>query len=617
LLASVTWGIVLVLTTEILSFLRLLDLKGVAIAWLSWNSILVFACIKNHQRLRTGNQEDKLESNIPIFSQLLLGCMILITSTIGLTALISAPNNWDSMTYRLARVVHWIQNRCVDYYPTSYLPQLYQKPLAEYVIMHFQILTGGDRFAALVQWFCMLGSIFGVSLIAKQLGANSRGQILSSLICATIPMGILQGSSTQGDYVISFWIVCFVYFILQSFKDRKISSGLTFQIGASLGLALFTKGTAYIYTFPFFIWFVLSGINRLRWKFWKPLFWIAILVITININHEIRNIDLFGFPLASGSEKYTNDVFGFSIFVSNIIRNISLHLYIPFPGLEKIANALISWIHSFINIGVSDPRTTWPGTVFDLPSGSRNFHEDSAPNTLHLFLIVATIVLFIKEKIFKKEKNQLFYLMAVTSCFLIFCFLLKWQPWHSRLHLPIFVLFSPFVGTIASKSLNNEFVSMVAMAMVLLSLPWVFFNESRPVIFPVNANLSPYSNENIFNSNRVDQYFTNRGELRQPYIEAVSFVKNLQCSNIGLSLRENDYEYPLWMLLKRDRLKQYLIRQINIRNISSEKSDVYPHKGFSPCAVISVNNNEKHELEERYIEAWSKDMVTVFVNKTQ
>ena len=36
------------------------------------------------------------------------------------------------------------------------------------------------------------------------------GQILSAVICATIPMGILEGSSTQTDYTTSFWLVCFV-----------------------------------------------------------------------------------------------------------------------------------------------------------------------------------------------------------------------------------------------------------------------------------------------------------------------------------------------------------------------------------------------------------------------
>jgi hypothetical protein len=87
--------------------------------------------------------------------------------------------------------------RSVEHYPTSYVPQLYHPPGAEFAIMHFQIISGGDRFANLIQWLSMVGSAIAVSLIAKQLGANLRGQVFAAVFAATLPMGILQGSSTQ------------------------------------------------------------------------------------------------------------------------------------------------------------------------------------------------------------------------------------------------------------------------------------------------------------------------------------------------------------------------------------------------------------------------------------
>jgi hypothetical protein len=68
------------------------------------------------------------------------------------------------------------------------------RPLAEYAIMHFNLLWGSDRFVNFVEFFAMLGSIVGTSLIARQLGAGRRGQALAAIIAATIPEGVLEAS---------------------------------------------------------------------------------------------------------------------------------------------------------------------------------------------------------------------------------------------------------------------------------------------------------------------------------------------------------------------------------------------------------------------------------------
>ena len=615
---AISWGILFVFITELLNLGKLITSNWLVLAWLFINLILIFILGKFYYKKTNKielNKYLKHKFKLSLVSKLLLCSIAFILSMIALTALIAAPNNWDSMSYHLARVVNWVQNHSVDYYPTSYLPQLYQKPFSGYAIMHFQILSGSDHFANLIQWFCLLGSVIGVSLIAMQLGASSQGQILSSVICVTIPMGILQGSSTQSDYVVSFWIVCFVYFILLALQARKINAYLIFQIGASLGLACFTKGTAYLYTFPFFMWFLFSGIKRFGWKLSKPLLGITILVFIININHELRNIDLFGYPLASGSEKYTNDIFTIPVFLSNIIRNISLHLYIPIPILRHRIEELINLVHSFLGIGVSDPRTTWPNTEFNLPNGSDLFHEDSASNTLHLLLIIGTILIFLLIKKLRNQQMILPYLIAVVSCFLIFSLLLKWQPWHSRLHLPIFVLFSPFVGTVLSRLSSGKITNSLVIITVISSLLWVFFNMDRPLIFPTNAKLKPINYGNIFNTSRIDQYFTHRKELKEPYMEVVSILNERQCSDVGLSLQGDDWEYPFWVLLQNNLAKKYTIRQVNVPNSSSKKFDIYPYNEFFPCAIIDLKNSDLDQSSDRYIKVWSKNSISLFIIK--
>src|SRR5207249_2914067 len=75
-------------------------------------------------------------------------------------------------------------------------------------------------------------------------GANS-----SLLGSASLPMAILQASSTQNDLVASLWLVCFVYFLVRLVTAWKWTDAALG--GISLGLAMLTKVTSYLLAPPF------------------------------------------------------------------------------------------------------------------------------------------------------------------------------------------------------------------------------------------------------------------------------------------------------------------------------------------------------------------------------
>ena len=52
----------------------------------------------------------------------------------------------------------------------------------------------------MVDWFSFIGSIIGVSLIARELGADHKGQLLSAAFCATIPMANLVADLVVAHY---------------------------------------------------------------------------------------------------------------------------------------------------------------------------------------------------------------------------------------------------------------------------------------------------------------------------------------------------------------------------------------------------------------------------------
>ena len=64
-------------------------------------------------------------------------------------------------------------------------------------------------------------------------------------------MGILQSNSSQTDYLTTLWIVTCIYFIISFINKNRFK--YIIGISISLGLAVLTKPTAYIFLLPLFV----------------------------------------------------------------------------------------------------------------------------------------------------------------------------------------------------------------------------------------------------------------------------------------------------------------------------------------------------------------------------
>ena len=206
-MVAVSGGVALSASTELLSLLGWLTFGSLLAGWtmmLATAGVLL-ARLGGSCGLRRVDRLPPMPQGLDL---VMAGWGAIVVALSGAVALFAVPTTWDSMSYHLARVAHWAQNHTVAFYPTHIVRQLYQPPWAEFAMLHLYILAGSDRLANLVQWVAMAVSLVGVSVIARQLGAGPRGQLLSAFVCATIPMGIMQASTTQNDYVAALWLVC-------------------------------------------------------------------------------------------------------------------------------------------------------------------------------------------------------------------------------------------------------------------------------------------------------------------------------------------------------------------------------------------------------------------------
>ena len=514
-----------------------------------------------------------------------VGAIVVIA---GVTAIVAPPNTYDSMTYHLPRVMHWTQNQSVGHYPTHIPRQLHFPPGAEFILMHLRLLGGSDRLLNLVQWLGMVGSVVGVSLLAQRLGAAGAGQVVASVVAATLPMGMLQASSTQNDYVVTFWLVCLAYFVLVAI--RRPGWGVSAGVGAALGLAVLTKATAYLFATPLLVWLLVGYGRSLRWRCWRHVLLIAGLVLALNLGHWLRNADLYGTPLVwqdgASTASYTNEVIGVATLLSNVIRNASLHASVP-AGSEQvraqIGKQLAQWIdraHALIGMDTSDPRTTWQqGTT----SEGRQFrvepfhmHEDIAGNPLHLLLILYALVAICASGVLRRGP-VLVYAGVLLGGFLLFCLVLKWQPWHSRLHLPLFVLWAPAVSIALSWGWSWRIGQGVAAVLLVAALVVIGYNETRPL----------YGPRSIFSTERADQYFATR-PFGADYRAAIGYLNSQTHGNIGLVLGANAWEHPFWALLKDEAGDNPRLEHVLVGNVSARLA----RQRQQPAAIICVSCTE-------------------------
>jgi hypothetical protein len=136
----------------------------------------------------------------------------------------------------------------------------------------------------------------------------------------------------------------------------------------------------------------------------------------------------------------------------------------------------------------------------------------------------------------------------------------------------------------------------------------VLKNQSRPII----------GQDSILATSRTELYFKNRSSLTKPYINSVQFVLKSQCSDIGLILGDDDWEYPFFVLLHENNNRTIRIEHVNVTNISQVKSNEYPFNVFTPCAIIVVSNNLPNEVnidDVIYLRKMFSDPIGVFMQK--
>lgn len=575
-------GVFVAVSSELLSLLHYLTRAGVTIAWSGLAALLLAYGTKTKLISKGLRRLKRAFGDLRAWPRAYLalgaGC-IAVGAFLFALAIFSPPNTTDSLVSHLARVAHWAQEGTLAHYAAFQHQQLWTPIWSQTAILHLMQLIGSDQGANLVQWSSMVVSAVAVAGIAKGLGASRPGQWLAITMAISAPMVILQSTSTQTDLAVGMWIVITVFYA-QQLVHRDLLRSEWFALGGAVGLGMLSKVTYYPY-----IGLLLVGAFGLAWRnrgeaprLLAKLLLVATIAGLLNLGFWLRNVTTYGSPIGHQETVSAQAQMGLNPgdLVSRVVQHVALHF--PTPS-ESINELLIQGVRSFSRFVGS------PNDGFSV-IWSWN-HEDLAGSPIHFTLIVIGIIVALLGGP-RKKPDLFWYALAVLVGFLSLAWSIQSGVFRARYHVPFLLLGAPLVATLAEYYLGRRVVLGLASGFIVLALPWVLLNQTRPAI-----GWRPRTRtESVFQVSRSDLLFANPYELREPYVLAADKVLEADCRMVGLSLDSRDPEYTLWWLLGAPS-SEIDIQAVRPLSSLEHLRDIT----FDPCAVICTNCGDRQVFD--------------------
>jgi hypothetical protein len=330
-------------------------------------------------------------------------------------AILASPNNYDSQTYHLPKVEHWVADRSVAFYPAGIDRQVDLPPGAEYLLLQLRLLTGGDVLYNFVQYLAGLVCLAAATRITAQLGGGRRAQLITALLVGTTPMVVLQATSTQTDLVIASWAACLATLVLDSVWRRARLADVL-GLGAATGVLAAAKTTGLLAAGPLL---VIWGVAQLR--FGRARGWPGTVARTASASlgllavaavlagpYLYRMTSEFGSPLgpAELSTSIPSQRHDPAATLLNGVRIGLTALDTPVPGLRQAGAALSSGLGSLLHIPANDIAITFSKTTFPVVAWYPDEDRVSFPIAGTLSVVAVVIGLVRPRRLSKRGVSE-------------------------------------------------------------------------------------------------------------------------------------------------------------------------------------------------------------------
>ncbi len=415
------------------------------------------------------------------------------------------PNDFDAMTYHLARAAYWRQWHSVAHFTTNNSSSVAFPGNVEVLFAAQLVLFHSARSAFLIQigaYAMGALSIYGGSRLA---GAQPPYALFAAGLFATLPEVVLQSNSTYVDITVASYITSATYFLVIALMQKR--KGALVFIGLAVGLAVGAKPTSAL-VLPGLVVvavFLATPLNRLwtpqtsvlnavRARSWRKsecnghpryglLLSCAVALIgalALSAPWYIENLIDFGSFTGPSSVAAAQMVSGRNAITFTVIFFRHIVGFVDPAGPFMIFPSVGSWFQGRIDGGrdwlaavtganLTSATIEFPGQTYSTASWPgfnmlRTWFGFGGAVTAYLSLIYCGFA------VMRRRANVVgLYAAGAASYLLLTALLLRWQPWEGRLMTTMVGLGCPLAALMAQRLAAYKAGSVVLCALALYS----------------------------------------------------------------------------------------------------------------------------------------------------
>jgi hypothetical protein len=521
----------------------------------------------------------KILSIVPVLAILIILCLQVI---------LAPPNNWDSMTYHLPRVEHWLQNNSVFGYLTQIDRQIWSPRGSEMLLLTVAAFSSSDYLYNTVQFFCLIGILIIVYNYCRERGLSHYKSMLPVYGVLAYPTFLLESVTTQNDVIAALTALVAALSFLQLLM-RPNNKYTTLRFVTALSLCFTMKGTTYIIgvlIISFLLYLIFKGVIPV-----KVLMVSSLTILLINFQLWYENFTKYSSPLAPSTPPEFNTLvtsYGASTMFSNLIRTWTSNLLTFSPGVNEVIISASKSLMTSIGIDPNERGNTWYGGFKPI----LGFNEDIAGSPIlvvtSLALIVVTIAVLARQV--KFSRSEAYLLLLACTFFVSTIYLLRWQPWINRLLLPTYLL--GLVGIVPVLDQVDLLRSYIRKLFIFFMAGAVAYSISFSLQVVGRPVLATGDNRGtIFTMSDDEMRFINSPWLKEDYLKAVENIRSKKIRVIFLDTGSNSWEYPLWQYTRN--MKQ----EVKIYSILDYPALIDKYRDSAVVVCLEICSYPKVELE--------------------